>query len=363
MKPSLPIVRPRLPRLSQIARDFDRCLEQGQVTNNGPWVQEFEARLTEYLGVPTLAFSSGQAALMTMLATVVETGGEVICPSFTFCATPAAVVWAGLGPVFVEVDPSTLTMDVNAVRNALTPHTAAILAVDPYGICSDYTGLEEISSANDIPLFIDSAPAFGSLCDGRPTGARGSAQIFSFHATKPFSTMEGGCLCSRNEIVLHIARTIRNFGQDMGEAWCPGINGKMMEVCALLGIEALRDWDATVLKRKVQAPKLYAGLAGIPGVGLPQVPPGQSPIWTYMPIFVDANRRDDIAVALAVNGIETRRYYDACHSMPAFKKYAPEPLPITETLAAGVLALPVYNDMEDAEVDRIVKSVREAVGS
>src|SRR5262249_35908983 len=157
-------------------------LAAGQVTNNGPWVLEFERKLSEYLGVPTLVFCNGQIALMTMLRAAGIEAGEVIVPSFTFPATPHAVRWGGGQAVFVAIaNDGSMCLDPEDVERKITPRTVAILGVDSYGIACDYAALTTIARRNGLKLLFDSAPSLGTRVDGRPIGGYGDAQIFSFH--------------------------------------------------------------------------------------------------------------------------------------------------------------------------------------
>ena len=248
----LEIVRPTFPPVERILADFARSLANGQVTNNGPWVVAFERALEDYLGTPTVVFSSGQVAMMTMLRAAGITGGEVIVPSLTFAATPHAAVWSGANLVFADIkDDMSFTIDPADVEARITDKTVAILSADPYGIACDYDALVAIGKRHGLKVLIDSAPSFGTTVGGRRIGGFGDAQIFSFHATKAFNTMEGGCLCSNDKDLIEQARAIRNFGQVAGgDCLLPGLNGKMMEICAIIGIEQLKSFDAAAANRR-----------------------------------------------------------------------------------------------------------------
>src|SRR5262245_15548401 len=181
----LNIVRPVFPPIESFQAQFASALQSGQVTNNGRWVVEFERQLEAYLGVPTLVFSSGQAALMAMVKAAGTEGGEVILPSFTFPGTLHAVTWCGAPPVFAEIrDDQSFVRDPSDVERKITDRTVAILSVDPYGIASDYEALDGVGARHGISVLYDSAPAFGTKVNGRSIGGYGNAQIFSFHASK-----------------------------------------------------------------------------------------------------------------------------------------------------------------------------------
>ena len=368
------IVRPTFPPLDRALERFGRSVAGGQVTNNGPWVREFERRLEAYLGVPTLVFSSGQAALMAMIRAAGIDGGEVIVPALTFSATPHAVLWAGAEPVFADIkDDLSFGLDPADVERRITDRTVAILAVDPYGIACDYEGLSAVATRHGLKLLVDSAPAFGTTVGGRSIGGFGDAQIFSFHATKAFNTMEGGCLSSSDETLIERARTIRNFGQGAaGDCSEAGFNGKMMEICALLGIEQLGAFDAAVATRVHAAARMATGLRGIGGLEVARAPAGQQPVWLYLPVIVEpavfGGDRAAASALLARENLNVREYYSpACHLMSVYATRRLQPaLPVAEHAARNVLALPVYNDMTDDECDGVVEAFRraaEALGS
>lgn len=362
----IPIVRPVFPALERFSSRFAAALEFGQVTNQGRWVLEFERELTDFLGVPTLAFCNGQSALMAMLAAAGVRGGEVIVPSFTFPATPAAVVWAGAKPVFAEIRPDTLTLDATSVSEKLIRTAAtAVLAVDPYGICADYKALAKLCWTNGAKFLVDSCAAFGSRVEGKFC-AIADVQVFSFHATKSFSTMEGGALCSRDPEILERAARIRNFGQERitGEVVEPGINGKMTEVAALVGLAGIQDWRETrAPARQNRALALATALRGIPGLTVVPAPLGQEPLWLYRPVLIDPDKfgtdRDAVYNGLRERGIGARKYYGACHRTPAFRTYPAIHLPNTERIADQVIALPAHESLTDDDIAYIVLAFRD----
>lgn len=361
----LHIVRPTFPPLGDFAAEFDAALRSGQVTNHGPHVRAFEKALTDYLGVPALAFSSGQAALLAMLRAAGIDGGEVIVPSFTFAATPHAVRWCGAEPVFADSDPSgSLVMDPADAEARITPRTRALLAVEVYGIAPDYAAFEALGRRHGLRVLFDSAPAFGTRAGGVPVGRFGDAQSFSFHATKAFATMEGGAVSSRDAALLERAASIRNFGQTGGGADCgtAGFNGKMQEVCALIGLRQLPSFDRAVARRREVAARYREKLAAVPGLSFARVPDGQEPVWLYFPVFVDPVRfgtdRNALAAALAAENLHVRKYFELpCHHMTAYAAQRSVALPRAERAAYSVVALPVYNDMTDAECDLFAEGI------
>lgn len=366
----LEIVRPVFPPLEDLLPQFRTALAAGQVTNHGCHVAAFERCLEKYLGVPALAFVNGQIALMVMLRAAGLTGGEVIVPAMTFSATAHAVVWAGCTPVFADcLDDMSFTIDPADVERRITPETRAILAVDPYGIACDRDALIAIGRRHSLKVLFDSAPSFGTRVDGRPVGHNGDAHIFSFHATKAFNTMEGGCLASPDAHLIEEARALRNFGQRDGDCPSAGLNGKMMEICALMGIAQLATFDEAARTRRRAAERISAGLSGLRGLAVGRAPPGQEPVWLYLPVVLSPQvlgcDRDEVVRRLERENLRVRKYYSpACHQLAVYRRMRAQPvLPVAERLSDNVVALPIYNTMTDDECDGVVEAVRRAVGS
>jgi len=359
----LNIVRPTFPRLERFADRFQAALASGVVTNQGPYVREFETALAHYMSVPgVVACNNGQSALLVMLRAAGIDEGEVIVPSYTFSATPHAVRWCGATPVFADCDERTFCIDSVDVERRITPRTRAILAVDVYGIACDYAALDAIGKRHGLKVLYDSAPSFGTRVGGRPVGAFGDAQSFSFHATKAFATMEGGCVASRDEGLLRRAAELRNFGQSRGtDCDEPGINAKMTEVCALIGLEQLGSFGAAVRRRGEVAARYRRGLAKLPGIRLAEPPSIQEPVWLYFPVIIAKAEfgldREEVFRALAAENLHVRKYFDIpCHHLTAYAGAKRESLPRAEAAAYHVVALPVYNDMTDEEADHFVRA-------
>jgi len=357
------IVRPKLPDLDSFIDRFRVGMERGQVTNNGPALVEFEQKLSAYCGAPAAVTNNGQSALMIMLRAAGIESGEVIVPSYTFSATPHAVRWVGAHPVFADM--KNMVIDPADVERRITSRTVAILGVDVYGLACDYDALEGLGRKHGIKVLFDSAPSFGTRVGGQVVGARGDAQIFSFHATKAFNTMEGGAVVSRDPDLIARAKALRNFGQVRG-ADCdePGINAKMMEISALIGIEQLKNFDEVVAHRFASTEIMRRELEPIPGLSLTPVPTGQLPVWLYFPVVVDPRafgmNRDLLARALERENIHVRRYFELpCHHLSCYADQRHVSLPETERVAYNVVALPVYNDMKSDECKLIAQAIRE----
>jgi dTDP-4-amino-4,6-dideoxy-D-glucose transaminase len=361
----LNIVRPVFPDLSTFEADFRAALQSGQVTNNSRFVVEFEQRMAEYLGVKhALAFCNGETALMIML-NAAGLKGELIVPSYTFSGTVHAAIWNGLRPVFADIDPRTFTIDPASVESKIGRETCAILAAPVYGNACDNDALQAIADRHRLPLFYDSASGFGCTYRGRKLGGFGGAEIFSFHATKVFATMEGGALTTNDSAFYELARQLRSFGQ-AGPVDCAtaGINGKMMEVAALVGLRSLDTFDAVIAHRAAIAAEYEKRLGAVPGLTVQHVPSTNRSTRLYMAIVVDRDgfglSADELAQGLLLEKIVGRRFLDPpVHRMSYYRgRFGEISLPVTDQVASRAVALPLYSDMSMEEVTRVTDAVR-----
>jgi dTDP-4-amino-4,6-dideoxygalactose transaminase len=361
----LNIVRPVFPDLSTFEADFREALQSGQVTNNSRFVVEFEQRLARYLDVKhALAFCNGEAALTIMLNAPGLTG-EIIVPSYTFSGTVHAAIWNNLRPIFADIDPRTFTIDPASVEARIGPDTGAIMAAPVYGNACDNDALQEIADRRGIPLFYDSASGFGCTYKGRRLGGFGSAEIFSFHATKVFATMEGGALTTNDSTHYEKARQLRSFGQaGLVDCASAGINGKMMEIAALIGMRSLDTFDRVVAHRARIAAEYEKRLSAIPGLTVQHVRPGNLSTRLYMAFVVDADEfglsADETVDALKLDNIVGRRFLDPpVHRMSYYReRFGDVSLPVTDSVASRAVALPLYSDMTVDELTRITDAVR-----
>jgi len=257
-----------------------------------------------------------------------------------------------------------MCLDPADAERHITKQTRAILAVDVYGIACDYDAFEQLGKKYRIRILYDSAPAFGTKIDGDPIGGFGDAQSFSFHATKAFTTMEGGCVASRDERIIKRVAALRNFGQGDGpDCDEPGINAKMTELSALIGIEQLKDLDAVIGLRNRRASFLRQGLSEIPGLSFATPAPNQTPAWLYFPVVVDPQRfgtnRNVLAHALAAENLHVRKYFELpCHHMAAYADDCLVKLLSTEAVAYNVICLPIYNDMTEQECNLFIEGIK-----
>jgi dTDP-4-amino-4,6-dideoxygalactose transaminase len=393
----VPFVRPSLPPPHVIGGIAASIIESGRLTK-GPFCEEFEATIAWRLGVRhAVAVSSCTVGLMLVYraldlavgscrsrrsagdqcavaaldslsrfgvvktATRSEPVGEVIIPSFTFLAAPAAIVWNNLRPVFVDVEAATTNVPAAAVRAAITPRTVAIAACHNFGNPCDLPALEAVAAEHNLPLVIDAAHGFGASVHGRPVGAGGTVQVFSLSPTKLLVAGEGGIVATDCDCLAHFVRMGREYGNDGSyDALFPGVNGRMPEMSAAIGLEGLRRLDEVSAERNAIARAYQDELRGLPGIGFVETMPGAVSSYKDFSITVDPTRfgmtRDGLRRVLAAQGVETRAYYNPpCHRQTAFEHFydRSRPLPVTEMLAARSLALPIGAHV-DASVVRQV---------
>jgi dTDP-4-amino-4,6-dideoxygalactose transaminase len=384
---AVPFNRPSVPPFEAIADDIRDAFATGSLTK-GPRLAAFERDAERVIGTAhVVGVSSCTSGLMLVLRAIADDVAgddphngnrrQVILPSFNFLAAPAAVVWAGLEPVFVEVDPTTFTLDPAAVEQAISGRTAAILGCHTFGCPCDAERLAKIAAAAGVPLVIDAAHGLGSEVDGHQVGREGFAQVFSLSPTKLVVAGEGGLVATDCPRLAAAITTGREYGND-GAYGCQhaGLNARLPEISAMLGRASLAHLPATVAGRRAAAAAYREGLADLPGISLQRIPSSYASSWKDFCIAVCEPEagisRDALRHQLAEAGIDTRAYYSpACHQMEAFARFATAgALPITERLASTLLALPMGAHVTPAmavhvsgEIRRIVAEAREAVSA
>ena len=361
------VTRPYLPPLEEFVPYLQEIWKRGTLTNNGPCHQELETRLAEHLGVGHISlFTNGTIALVTALQALRITG-EVITTPYSFVATSHALLWNGIKPVFVDIDPRTLNLDASKIEAAITPQTTAILPVHCYGHPCDTDAIQSIADNYGLKVIYDAAHAFGVEDAGGSILRHGDLSVLSFHATKVFNTFEGGAIISPDAKTKRRIDHLKNFGfVDEVTVVAPGINGKMSEVNAAFGLLQIKHVDAMLAQRARIAERYTAALQDVPcitRVAGTAVRRNNA----YFPILVGADyrlSRDGLYRALKAEGIHARRYfYPLISDFPMYKGLPssnPELLPHAHAAAAQVICLPLYPDLPAADQDRIIAIVRSA---
>lgn len=370
MNAPIPLVSPLLPDIDDVIADLRASHATGRLTNFGPFVRAFERRSSAVLGVRHASTTCNATTALEMLLDTLPQRCHVVVPSFTFPATAQAVTMRMRVPLFADIDPETLNLGPDSVEAAITPRTRAILAVHAFGVPCPIAELAEIAARRNLLLVFDAAHAFGSRYRGTYVGGFGDAEVFSISATKVMPAGEGG-LITTNDARLHESMLDRrNYGYARdGSRDCrnQGWNAKLPEHNASLALREIETLEERVRRRNEIARHYLAGLAGVPGLRFQRVPDGDTSTYKDFTIQVDAARfgisRDDLRDALRAQAIESEAYFwPPLHRMTFFRRYARRsaPLSATEAVADRILSLPLFEEMTEEQVDRVIAAVTEA---
>jgi dTDP-4-amino-4,6-dideoxygalactose transaminase/predicted O-linked N-acetylglucosamine transferase (SPINDLY family) len=363
LAPALPIyvTQPVMPPLEDFVASLQQIWDSKFLTNGGAFHQQLEEALCAHLGVEHISlFANGTLALMVALQAQGITG-EVITTPYSFVATTHAITWNGLTPVFVDIDPVTFNLDPEKIEAAITPRTQAIMPVHCYGNPCDVARIDAIARKHGLKVIYDAAHAFGVRQDGRSILRHGDLAVLSFHATKVFSTLEGGAIVSRDAATKQRIDRLKNFGiADEVTVVAAGINAKMNEVSAAFGLLQLKGVDAALDGRRKIAAQYRSLLAGVAGI-TPMADGAHEANYGYFAILVDDGYplgRDGLYQALRDAGIHARRYfYPLISDFPMYRAVpsaAPDNLPNAALVARHVLCLPIYPALAPNDVQRIV---------
>ena len=361
------VTQPSLPPLEEFIPYLQKIWDNKILTNGGPFHQQLEKALCDYLGVKHLAlFSNGTIALITALQALRITG-EVITTPYSFVATAHSLLWNGIKPVFVDVDPNTLNMDPSKIEAAITPQTTAIMPVHCYGHSCDVDAIQKIADNYNLKVIYDAAHAFGVQCHCGSVLNHGDLSVLSFHATKVFNTFEGGAIiCPDAKTKLRVDQ-LKNFGfVDETTVVASGINGKMSEINAAFGMLQLQHVDAALANRQCIDAAYRDALRNVLGIKCLQYAGEQVANYSYFPVLVQADyplSRDALYQKLKDNNIYARRYFyplitdfPMYRSMPSAQR---ENLPVALAAAQKVLCLPIYPNLTHEQLNRIVQVIAE----
>ena len=353
-------------RFMQLAGEmFDRRW----LSNSGPLVVEFERRIADYLGARhCIAMCNGTIALEIAIRALGMTG-EVIVPSYTFVATAHALHWQGITPVFADIDPHTHNLDPAAVRRMITPRTTGIIGVHLWGRAAPVEELQAIADEHGLQLMFDAAHAFGCSHAGQMIGNFGRAEVLSFHATKFFNTFEGGAVVTNDDELAETMRLMRNFGfAGFDNVIHPGTNGKMIEVCAAMGLTNLDYMDTVIEANRRNYHAYREALSGLPGVRVIEFDEARRNNYQYVIIEVGEDcpaSRDQLIAALHAENVLARKYFwPGCHRMKPYRELYPHAglvLTNTEAVADRVIVLPTGTMVSPSEIGTIAAIVRQAI--
>ena len=377
--PMLPIVQPTLPDWEILAQDFKAIAADPKITV-GKFVRLLEAEVERRLDVRhAIAVSSCTSGLMLAVRALGVTG-EAILPPFTWSSTGLCLLWAGIEPVFADIEPGRYTLDPASFERAITPRTTAVLPVTVFGVAPDLDAIESIARRHGLTVIYDTAQGLGSTWRGRPLGGFGHVEVFSMSPTKVATSVEGGILTTNDDVLAGKLRRMRDYGKaDDGDIDLLGLSARQSELHGAVGLRTVQALDAAIDARARIVSLYREGLSDLPGVAFQTVPKDTTTTWNYVTLFLSgddlgADGRPDPVRAGAVTGrvhdaleavkIQTKRYfYRPLHQQTVYAAYAERArgtVPVAELASARGLALPLYSHMPDSDVHRVIDAVRTA---
>ena len=361
--------RPNLGNRDRFLARVNEILDRRWLSNNGPMVQEFEKRVAEILGVKHAIAMCNATAAIEIACRALGLKGEVILPSYTFVATAHALQWQEITPVFCDMDPVTHNIDPAKIERLITPKTTGIIGVHVWGRGCDTEAIAEIAARRNLKVMYDASHGFGCSKSGQMIGTFGECEVFSFHATKFINCLEGGVVATNNDKLAYQMRMMTNFGfTGFDKVEYLGINGKMHEISAAMGLTNLEAMDEIIAVNRQNYEAYKAGLAEVPGIAVIDYDPTQRNNYQYVVLEVDSDvctrNRDEIVEALHAQNIIARKYFwPGCHKMEPYRALQPNAgllLSETERISAKVIVLPTGQSIKPeivADICNIIKRI------
>lgn len=360
MADQINITRSLLPPFEEYIEEIRPMWDSHWLTNMGEKHKELEERLTDYLGVPHITLMSNGHMSLELALQAMDLKGEVITTPFTFASTTHAIVRNNLEPVFCDINPKDFTMDVTKLEELITDRTSAILPVHVYGNICQVEEIDRIAKKHGLKVIYDAAHTFGETYRNLGVGNLGDASVFSFHATKVFNTIEGGCVCYNDEALGIKLYRLKNFGIRNEEVVDGiGANAKMNELQAAMGLCNLRYIDREIERRKYLTERYRERLGGHRGLRLNAIQEDVKSNYAYFPVVIDAEQfgasRDEVCSRLRESGIYARKYfYPITSSFDCFRgRFEPEKTPVAWKISKEIITLPLYGELEEEIVHKV----------
>lgn len=340
----------------------------------GPKGPEFERAFCRYLGVDhAVAVSSGTAGLHCCLLSLgIGPGDEVVTTPFSFIATANAVLMTGATPIFADIDPQSLNLDVEKAAKLITPKTKAMVAVEAFGNPAGMDRIAQLAARHEIPLVEDSCEALGSVHAGRKAGTFGRCGLFGFYPNKQMTTGEGGMVVTNDATLANMCRSLRNQGRDPGGSWLAharlGYNYRLSDIACALGVVQMQRLEEILAKRQQVAHHYIRMLLDNPHIVLPTIAPETTMSWFVFVVRLsdafNATDRDAILSYLRRNGIGCSNYFPPIHLQPFYRErfgFERGAFPITEYVADRTIALPFHNNLSSMEIEVVAHHLRQAI--
>ncbi len=363
----LHVGHPNIGSREKLLERINDILRRRWLTNDGPYVQELERRIAHLVGAKHCIVTCNGTIALQITIRACKLDGEVLVPSFTFVATAHALEWQNIKPVFCDIDPFTHHIDPDRMDEMVTPMTTGIIGVHLWGQACDVEAITEIAQRRNLTLLFDAAHAFGCSYKGQMIGSFGTAEIFSFHATKFINSFEGGAVITNDDLLASEIRLMRNFGfagyDDVGHI---GINAKMNEVAAAMGLTSLESIDEFLAANLHNYRQYLEGLSDVRGIRILRYDEAEKSNYQYIVLEIDENfthiGRDQVQEILWAENVIARRYfYPGCHRMEPYRSrysHITQMLPNTERATSQVLCLPTGTTVGATEIGQICDIIR-----
>ncbi len=358
------VTRASLPDIEEYIDEISEIWDNHWLTNMGPKHKKFQKELTDYLNVPYVELLVNGHMALELSLQALNLQGEVITTPFTFASTTHAIVRNGLKPVFCDINSSDYTINTEKIESLINDRTSAIMPVHVYGNICNIEEIERISKKYGLKVIYDAAHAFGEKYKGKSVAEFGDISCFSFHATKVFNTIEGGCACYRDKEIGKTLFELKNFGiQNPEEVSGVGANAKMNEFCAAMGICNLKHIKENINARRYLFNRYIERFEGVEGIDVNRISNEVDSNYSYFPIIIEPERfgssREEVYIKLKNNGIVARKYfYPLTNTFSCFHKlYDVSKTPVALHISKRVLTLPLYAELNTEDVDRIADIV------
>ncbi len=354
------VTKSYLPDLEEYTAYLKGIWERVYLTNDGPLLRELEDQIKTYLGVRHLKYCANGTVVLQMALKALDITKEVITTPFSYVATTNALLWEGCTPVFADIRPDDFNIDPDAIEPLITANTQAIMATHVYGNACRVNEIQAIADKHGLKVIYDAAHTFGASYNGRSILSYGDLSTCSFHATKVFHTVEGGCIVTDNDEMAEKLHFYRSFGHRNDDYRSIGINAKNSELHAAMGLCVLPKVPELIAARKAIFDQ-YAARLDFARMTRPTLSPGMEYNYAYYPVVFESEETLlRVFDALQAQEITARRYfYPSLNTLPFLKSY--QACPISESIARRVLCLPLYPGLPEADVDRIAGIVNEAL--
>ena len=359
------VTKSYLPDLADYTRLLEGVWERAWLTNDGPLLRELESQLRDFLGVKHLLFTTNGTIVLQMALKALNITKEVITTPFSYVATTNVLLWEGCTPVFADIRPADFCIDVDKIERLITPDTEAILATHVYGNACQVEQIQAIADRHNLKVIYDGAHTFGATYNGKSVLSYGDVSTCSFHATKVFHTVEGGCIVTDNDALAAQLRNYRSFGHRNDDYFSVGINAKNSEFHAAMGLCVLPKVAAIIEARK-QVFAWYDARLDFSKIVRPTLSPGMNYNYAYYPVVLDSEAAlFAVTDALKADGIVPRRYfYPSLNTLDFVQRVQPktQQCPVSEDIALRVLSLPLHPALPEGDVARICAIVNQAIG-